>query len=41
MSEPLHIWHPFTQDALDPKPVRISRAEGVYLYTDDGRRLLD
>jgi adenosylmethionine-8-amino-7-oxononanoate aminotransferase len=37
----LSIWHPFTQDALDPAPVLIDRAEGVYLYTPDGRRLLD
>jgi adenosylmethionine---8-amino-7-oxononanoate aminotransferase len=42
MSEiPLSIWHPFTQDALDPAPIFIDRAEGVYLYTPDGRRLLD
>lgn len=37
----LSIWHPFTQDALDPAPIAIERAEGVYLYTADGRRLLD
>ncbi len=37
----LSIWHPFTQDALDPGPIRIERAEGVYLYRPDGRRLLD
>ena len=42
MSHPsLHIWHPYTQEALDPKPLQIERAEGVYLYTGDGRRLLD
>jgi adenosylmethionine---8-amino-7-oxononanoate aminotransferase len=39
--KPLSIWHPFTQDALDPAPVFIERAEGVYLYTQDGRCLLD
>lgn len=39
--KPLSIWHPFTQDALDPAPLFIERAEGVYLYTRDGRRLLD
>jgi adenosylmethionine---8-amino-7-oxononanoate aminotransferase len=39
--ETLSIWHPFTQDALDPTPVFVERAEGVYLYTQDGRRLLD
>jgi adenosylmethionine---8-amino-7-oxononanoate aminotransferase len=38
---PLSIWHPFTQDALDPAPIFIERGEGVYLYTPDGRRLLD
>ncbi|HXJ16124.1 MAG TPA: adenosylmethionine--8-amino-7-oxononanoate transaminase [Candidatus Polarisedimenticolia bacterium] len=41
MSDSLHVWHPFTQQALDPPPIRITRAEGVYLYTDDGRRLID
>lgn len=42
MSEkPLSIWHPFTQDALEPAPIPIERAEGVYLYTPDGRRILD
>ncbi len=37
----LRIWHPFTQEALDPAPLRISHAQGAYLYTDDGRRILD
>jgi adenosylmethionine-8-amino-7-oxononanoate aminotransferase len=41
MSEHLKIWHPFTQEALDPPPARIIRAEGVYLYTEDGRRIID
>src|SRR6204780_101753 len=41
MSRDLQIWHPFTQEALDPPPVRITRAEGVHLYTDDGRKLID
>jgi adenosylmethionine---8-amino-7-oxononanoate aminotransferase len=41
MKRGLHIWHPFTQEALDPPPMRIARAEGVYLYTADGRRLID
>jgi adenosylmethionine---8-amino-7-oxononanoate aminotransferase len=35
------IWHPFTQEALDPKPVCIEHGEGVYLYTSDGRKLID
>lgn len=41
MNSSLHIWHPFTQEAVDPPPVRIARAEGVYLHTEDGRRLID
>ena len=39
--KPLSIWHPFTQLALDPRPVHIERGEGVYLYTRDGRQLID
>jgi adenosylmethionine-8-amino-7-oxononanoate aminotransferase len=38
---PLSIWHPFTQEALDPKPILITRGEGAYLYTAEGRKLLD
>ena len=41
MSADLRVWHPFTQEALDPPPLRIVKAEGVYLYTADGRRLID
>src|SRR6202162_6389310 len=35
------IWHPFTQHALEPPLRRIVRAEGAYLTTDDGQRILD
>lgn len=41
MNPGLQVWHPFTQEALDPPPIRVTKAEGVYLYTDDGRRLID
>ncbi len=37
----LKIWHPFTHPALDGEPVFVERAEGAYLFTRDGRRLLD
>ena len=37
----LNIWHPFTHPSLDPEPVFVERAEGAYLYTRDGRQLLD
>lgn len=40
MADPaLRIWHPFTHPALDPKPIRVYRGEGVYLETDHGRLL--
>lgn len=35
------LWHPYTQMLNQPPPLGIVRAEGVYLYTDDGRRVLD
>ena len=35
------VWHPYTQMATRPDPIPIVRGEGVYLYTADGRRLLD
>ena len=37
----LHVWHPFTQEALDPAPIRIVRANSADLYTQDNRRLID
>jgi adenosylmethionine-8-amino-7-oxononanoate aminotransferase len=40
-AKPLSIWHPFTQEALDPQPLPIERGEGIYLYTRDGRKLID
>ena len=39
MSSP--VWHPFTQHALQPRAVPIARAEGAWLETADGRRILD
>jgi adenosylmethionine-8-amino-7-oxononanoate aminotransferase len=35
------IWHPFTQHALQPEMVKVVRGEGAYLYTEDGRRIID
>lgn len=40
-TEALNIWHPFTQPHIDPAPLRVARAEGAYLYTEDGRNILD
>ena len=35
------IWHPFTSFAGSPDPVLIRSAEGVYLHTADGRKIID
>src|SRR5690606_37286785 len=35
------LWHPYTQMQTAPAPLPIARGEGVYLYTEDGRKLLD
>ena len=35
------IWHPFTQHALTPSLPTAMRAQGAYITTSDGRRMLD
>jgi adenosylmethionine-8-amino-7-oxononanoate aminotransferase len=35
------LWHPYTQMKSAAPPLPVVRGQGVYLYTDDGRRLLD
>jgi adenosylmethionine-8-amino-7-oxononanoate aminotransferase len=35
------LWHPYTQMQTAPVPLPIVRGEGVYLYTEDGRKILD
>lgn len=41
VSDKKNIWHPFTSLEGDPEPILIERAEGVYLYTPDGRKIMD
>lgn len=36
-----YIWHPFTPLSGDVSPVLIKAAEGLYLITEDGRRIMD
>jgi len=36
-----HVWHPYTQMLTRPAPLPIVRGDGVYLFTEDGRRLMD
>jgi adenosylmethionine-8-amino-7-oxononanoate aminotransferase len=35
------VWHPYTQMLTAPAPLPIVSAEGIWLYTEDGRRILD
>jgi adenosylmethionine---8-amino-7-oxononanoate aminotransferase len=36
-----YIWHPFTSLEPDEEPILIESAEGVYLHTADGRKIID
>ena len=36
-----YLWHPYTQMSSPVAPLPVVRGEGVYLYTEDGRRILD
>jgi adenosylmethionine-8-amino-7-oxononanoate aminotransferase len=35
------VWHPYTQMKTAMPPLPVVRGEGVYLYTEDGQRVLD
>ena len=35
------IWHPFTQHAVFPDSILIDRAQGAYLFTKSGERIVD
>ena len=36
-----NIWHPFTQLEGGAQPLLIEQAEGIYLHTSDGRKIID
>lgn len=36
-----HVWHPYTQMLTASPPIPVRRGDGLYLITEDGRRLLD
>lgn len=36
-----YVWHPFTQALNAPDPIGIVRAEGAWLYDEDGKKYLD
>lgn len=35
------IWYPYEQMKTMEPPIKIKKAEGVYLYTEDGHKLID
>jgi adenosylmethionine-8-amino-7-oxononanoate aminotransferase len=35
------VWHPFTQHALTPQAIEIDHAKDSFLYTKDGKKILD
>jgi adenosylmethionine-8-amino-7-oxononanoate aminotransferase len=41
MADKSPIWHPFTQHGLAEPEISIASAEGAYLYTSEGRAILD
>ena len=36
-----YIWHPFTPLEVEEDPILIESAQGVYLHTTDGRKIID
>jgi adenosylmethionine-8-amino-7-oxononanoate aminotransferase len=41
MADKSPVWHPFTQHGLADPEISIARANGAYLYTHEGRTILD
>lgn len=36
-----YIWHPFTHLKFQTKNIVVTKAKGLYLYTEDGRQIMD
>ncbi len=36
-----HVWHPYTQMMTAPAPIPVEYAEGAYLVTPEGKRIID
>jgi adenosylmethionine-8-amino-7-oxononanoate aminotransferase len=36
-----NIWHPYTSLGSGDSPILIEKAEGIYLHTNDGRKIID
>lgn len=41
IKDKVNIWHPFTPLVGSSEPILITKAEGIYLHTQDGRRIMD
>lgn len=41
ITDKANIWHPFTSLEGAPDPILITKAEGIYLHTSDGRKIID
>lgn len=35
------IWRPFTQEKTTPSAIKVTKGDGLYLYTEDGKRYAD
>lgn len=40
-SDKANVWHPFTPLTEATEPLLITHAAGIYLYTEDGRKIID
>lgn len=36
-----HLWHPYTQHAIEADPLAIAKAKGASLHLEDGREIID
>ena len=37
----MSIWRPFTQEKTVPQAIKVTKGDGLYLYTEDGRKFAD
>ena len=35
------IWRPFTQEKTTPEAIKVVKGDGLYLYTEDGKKYAD
>ena len=37
----MNIWRPFTQEKIVPRAIKVTKGDGLYLYTQEGRKYAD